>query len=56
MKIAVNNNGVFEEVKDIPVFLDEAIKTAREKTRHYHCRNAYYFLDKEDTCDNKTHV
>jgi hypothetical protein len=54
MKIAINNNGVFEEVENIPFFLDEAIKAAREKTRHYHCRNAYYFLKKEDTCDNET--
>ena len=54
MKIGKYHDGIFTELEsDIPTYLSEAIKVAREKTRHYHCRNAYYLLKKEDTCDKE---
>ena len=36
-----------------PSFLEAVIKIAKEKTRHYHCREPYYFIKKEELCDIK---
>ena len=40
----------FEKVV-APNYLLSAIEVAKEKTRHYHCRTPYYFIQKEALCD-----
>ena len=35
-----------------PEYLNTAIETAKEKSRHYHCRTPYYYLPKEELCES----
>jgi len=52
VKIYEYENGDFIEVERLPCY-EEAIKAGKEKTKHYHCRTPYYFLNKEESCDNQ---